>query len=592
MLNLNRIERLLSRLHIRDRDNGRKVPFIFNPNQRMVMEKMKKWQARGRGLRYIVLKSRRVGISAQASGILACHCMAQEMAEAMIVAHQAKSSQALFQIPKMLMRDLPALAIDTTNQNKIIFPHDDGDSTLTIATAGSVVGGRGLTLSALHCSEAAYWKGVESFASLLPAVTRGEDGILIIESTANGTVGIGETFYEYWNAAIEGRNDFCPIFLTHLDDPACRVKLFKGEEPKDIGSGDIADYEKEMVQLMLKRKMGWQEQMERIAWVRSTFETQCQGNSQMLSQEYPITPDMAFISSGYPAFETSEMSWANESVTEPFLRGIFKDNGKHLPGTIEERGDGEWSIWEPTIEGHHYYMGADAAAGLEIVEGGGRPSDAGDFAAICIWDGETGHQVAEMSARFSPEKLADELNKAGRYYNNALATIELTGNLGRWAQTRLRDYYHYPNFYRWKGRDDAIGSRNQMAKRQGIGWDTTATTREMMFSAFRAALRAQVVTPRSRALVSQMRVCSRIEGFRWDVVRGHDDLLMAAMVGWIAREQWPPPTHLGGKRPALDDSDFTTPLRIEDDASTMLIRHHQKIMAYTKGHAIDRLNGV
>src|SRR5262249_45127694 len=151
-----------------------------------------------------------------------------------------------------------------------------GDSTLTMATAGSVVGGRGLTLTGLHCSEGAYYPGAESFAALLPAVTRGSDGIKIIESTANGTVGQGETFYTYWNAAVEGRNEFCPIFLTHLDDPACRIS---GSVPEDIGSGDIADYEKEMLKLMRKRRVSKVEQFERIAWVRATLETQCQGIS-------------------------------------------------------------------------------------------------------------------------------------------------------------------------------------------------------------------------------------------------------------------------------------------------------------------------
>lgn len=591
MLNLTRVERLLSRLHIRDRDGKGRVPFRFNPNQRIVFEKLRKWQARGKGINYIVLKSRRVGISAQAEGLLACHCMGKEMAEALIVAHQHKSSQALFQVPKMLVRDIP-LAIDLTNQNKIIFPHESGDSTLTMATAGSVVGGRGLTLTGLHCSEGAYYPGAESFAALLPAVTRGTDGIKIIESTANGTVGQGETFYQYWNAAVEGRNEFCPIFLTHLDDPACRLQT--STPPADLGEGDIGDYEKEMLKLMRKRKLPKPEQLERIAWVRATYETQCQGIALMLHQEYPVTPDMAFIATGFPAFEPSEMSWANDCAADPLATGVFRSNGPNLPGTFEELRSGEWEIWEPPIAGHSYYMGVDAAAGEEIGESG-QSRQTGDFAAITIFDGNTGHQAAQMSARISPDLLADECNKAGRYYNNAMAVIELTGNLGRWAQVRLRDFFHYPAFYRWKGRDDFIGKRNQMSARTGIGWDTNPATRELMFSAYRAALRDQRVTPRSKALVSQMRVCSRIEGFRWDVRRGHDDILLAALIAWIAREQWAPPVSLGGKKPEGTDADepLIQRVKIQEDAAYALQRHHAKVMAHSKGHHYtDRLVGV
>src|SRR5262249_42863483 len=151
--------------------------------------------------------------------------------------------------------------------------------------------------------------------------------------------------------------------------------------------------------------------------------------------------------------------------------GRFKFNSPALPGTFEDRADGEWEIWEPPVENHSYYMGADAAAGEEIGESG-QTRQTGDFAAIAIFDGHSGHQVAQMSARISPDLLADECNKAGRWYNNAMANIELTGNLGRWAQVRLRDHFHYPSFYRWKGRDDYIGKRNVMPSRTGIGWDT------------------------------------------------------------------------------------------------------------------------
>src|SRR5262249_22668302 len=167
------------------------------------------------------------------------------------------------------------------------------------------------------------------------------------------------------------------------------------------------------------------EQFERIAWGRATLETQCQGISLMLCQEYPITPDMAFVATGFPAFEPSEMSWANECTLDPVATGRFKFNSPALPGTFEDRADGEWEIWEPPVENHSYYMGADAAAGEEIGESG-QTRQTGDFAAIAIFDGHSGHQVAQMSARISPDLLADECNKAGRWYNNAMANIELT----------------------------------------------------------------------------------------------------------------------------------------------------------------------
>lgn len=554
------------------------------------MNKLKAWQAKGKPLWYIVCKSRRVGVSAQAGGLLMCHGLEMDMAEALIVAHQAKSSKELFKIPQMLVKGVPIPGIDTSNQSKIIFPHSHGDSTLTLATAGSVVGGRGMTLTALHGSEVAYWGGPASFASLLPSVQRSRDSMIILESTANGTDDLGETFYAYWNAAVEGRNDFCPIFLTHLDDPACRNP---GATVEDVGEGDIADYEDEMLELMEFRGMSPEEQQERIAWVRSTLETQCQGIGSMLEQEYPITAEMAFVSTGLPAFEKSEMSWAEECVQEPKARGRFVSHGDTAPGTWEDRGDAEWHIWEFPLDGCYYYAGADAAAGEEIGESGmSRPT--GDFSSIYIWNGNTGELAAKMAGHISPDYLAEECNKAGRYYNNAMMCIELTGNLGRWAQVRLRDKHKYPNFYRWKGRDDHIGKRNQMASRSALGWETTAATRELMFAAYRTGLRDGKLFPRSRALVNQMRLCSRITGFRWDLRRGHDDELCAAMIGWIAREQWVPPVGLGGRKPEEpEEQPMINRVRVSEDVSGMLQRHYQKVMNYKANRiANERLNGI
>ena len=308
------------------------------------------------------------------------------------------------------------------------------------------------------------------------------------------------------------------------------------------------------------------------------------------------TSDMAFIATGFPAFEPSEMSWANECTADPIATGDFKHNARNLPGTFEPRSDGIWEIWELPEPGGVYYLGADAAAGEEVGESG-QSRQTGDFAACCIWNGRTGNQAAQMSARISPDLLADECNKAGRYYNNAMVNIELTGNLGRWAQVRLRDHFQYPAFYRWKGRDDFIGKRNIMSTKTGIGWDTNPATRELMFSAYRAALRERRIKPRSRALVSQMRVCSRIEGFRWDVRRGHDDILLAALISWIAREQWAPPVSLGGKRPdgsdLAEEQPLISRLKIQEDSAYALQRHVAKVLAHSKGqHYTDRLRGV
>lgn len=605
MLNLYQVERFLERLPIRDRDSGRIVNFRLNPNQKLLMHRMQaELYAKGKPLWVILLKSRRVGGSALADALLTCHGLSKEMAEALIVAHQYKSSTALFQIPKMLVGGLP-FSIQTPNQHKIVFPHPRGPSTLSLATAGSTQGGRGLTLSALHLSEAAFFGGPESFTSLIPAVSYDPSTILIIESTANGRVGPGEQFYQYWQAAQEGRNEFLPVFLGWLDDPgAFRPATEAKDAPVDAEERDLIKL------IKARRDHSPEDIMRRVAWRRWALETRCQGYIELFHQEFPVTPEEAFVSTGEPAFEKSEMLFAKASVKKPSIRGRFRrdltalgigssggQNGKGF--VFDESSDGEWLLWDKPVAGQTYFIGADAARGEEIGESG-QTRATGDFAAIVIWNGSTGQQVARYAERTAPERLAGELDMAGRYFNRAMISIELTGNLGLWCQTVLRDRYQYPNLYRWKGKDDRVGAAGH-AKRAAIGWETTMRTREIAFSAFRAALREERVFPRDQALVTQMDLASRQEGFRWDVIRGHDDILMAAMIGWVAREQYAPVQSLSSSKPDYLEGDSPEVRYQNGDVAGALRRHFDKIVAYTRSNGRmpdlkavleDRLAGV
>jgi hypothetical protein len=99
----------------------------------------------------------------------------------------------------------------------------------------------------------------------------------------------------------------------------------------------------------------------------------------------------------------------------------------------------------------------------------------------------------------------------------------------------LRDTYQYPNIYKWKGRDDRqpVG----YVTRTSIGWETTARTRPMLLDAFRTAIRFGRAKLYDAAALSQMEAAEMIEG-KWEVRQGHDDILMAMLIGWLIGEQW------------------------------------------------------
>jgi hypothetical protein len=92
----------------------------------------------------------------------------------------------------------------------------------------------------------------------------------------------------------------------------------------------------------------------------------------------------------------------------------------------------------------------------------------------------------------------------------------------------------YPIQYRWKGRDD----KAEMGKQgMAFGFETSDRYRRMMFALFRTALHNKRVVPKDREFVAQMKKAKLDVGFRWNVAVGHDDVLMAGFLGWIALEQ-------------------------------------------------------
>lgn len=589
MLDLNRAAYMLSRLPIRDRLTRRLVPFNLRYSQRTITEAMLRQQARRRPIRVIILKARRVGGSSLTEGYGLLHGIAEEAALGLIVAHLFKSSKGLFEVPTNLIDcALPGrlpladlLGITHTKQ-EITIPKHGGSSHISLATAGSVAGagGRALSFTFLHLSEAAYFPGIQPFTSLLPTVPYDPSTFIVIESTANGRVGPGAAFYDYWQNAVSGNNDYEPIFLPWHKDPT----YIRPEE--DAADAPIDDYEEWLMREFHCTKG-------QIAWWRATLEAECKGTLAIMQQEYPASPEEAFTATGDPAFERDELEYTRSVVREPELVGDFKCSpGTYTNPFFEQYGAGDWAIYCMPVPGHKYFCGGDAARGMQIAEGDFEPSPEGDFASGVMWDGTTGELAAVMAKRVNPERLADMLNAAGRFYNNAMVNIELTGNLGVWAQKVIRDDLHYPNLYKWRGgRDDRVNDMNKYFKRNVLGWETTQRSREMMMDAFRAALRSTRCRPYSRALLGQMEVATRKEGFRWEIVRGHDDILMAAMIGWIAREQWGPPINTNASALAKVGSTLPPPeanlpgIRTVDDSALTLSKHYHKVMQYNRQKA-------
>jgi hypothetical protein len=313
-----------SKFRIKHRDRAAQVAFEPNPSQLLVIDKLMQQAAEGLPMWAIILKARRVGISTHCSFLNVIHCTAFPNAVAMSVAHRAKNVRAMFRDARAghttLCYDCGLDPEQLRTAHELRFPHLDGESLYSIATAKTVEGARGLTVTALHLSEAAFYEQAEdAFTALISTVAYRQDTMILVESTANGKVGAGETFYNYWIEAVEGKNQFTPIFISWLMDPASRMDA----EVNNVLPSNLDAEEKELTEL-------YGADLEQISWRRWAIPNRCQGYVDKFHQEYPTTPEEAFVSTGDPAFLPGEMKAAESTLRKPRFMGSVE-----IPRTAE-----------------------------------------------------------------------------------------------------------------------------------------------------------------------------------------------------------------------------------------------------------------
>ena len=131
--------------------------------------------------------------------------------------------------------------------------------------------------------------------------------------------------------------------------------------------------------------------LEQLNWRRSTIRNECDGDLDKFHQEYPSTPEEAFLVSGRPRFNVKILKKMLSVSSPPKMVGYLV-NGLQGP-ELELNQKGYLKIWAAPLTGRKYVIGGDVAEGHIQREDTKEP----DYSCLQVLDRKTLEQVAVLA---------------------------------------------------------------------------------------------------------------------------------------------------------------------------------------------------
>ena len=388
-------------------------------------------------------------------------------------------------------------------------------SKLTIATAGTGDVARGWNFNNVHCSELAFFPDAElTMLSLMQTVPDEMNTFVVLESTANG---VGNYFHKMWQQAVKGENEFIPIFLPWFIDPAYTRPFRSTEEYKqfiseieavsrDNKGNRVYSYEKEL-------KERYNLTYEQLNWRRYTINNKCNGDIIKFMQEYPATPEEAFISTGRPVFNIQALQKHLTGVKKPIKTG-YLTNSASSGIMVNEDIRGYVSIFEEPVDGEFYVVGADVAEGLAH----------GDYSAAVVMKASTFEIVARWHGHIDPDLYGLELIKLGKYYNDAYIGVENNNHGLTTLKSIQREEYW--NIYFSKTYDRIADKISQK-----MGWTTSSKTKPLAIDKLAEFVREFFIYIPDEALITELFTYVKDDKGSTNAQEGcYDDLVMATAI--------------------------------------------------------------
>jgi hypothetical protein len=462
--------------------------FEFNEAQKIVNEALEKQLKETGRVRAIILKARQMGLSTYTTGRVFWKSYFNAYNKSVVMAHDAATSDALFSMSRNTiynMSDTFRPVLKKSNAKEIMFEHND--SGYRLYTAGAPEAGRGTTPTIAHLSEVAFWGHDEKIlAGLFQGISQADGTEVILESTANG---VGNSFHRLWQGAVKGENDYVAIFVPWYLMSEYRRKAPEGFEKTTDEEVLVTRYNLDDDQLYWRRL--------KIA----------EGGEDKFRQEYPATPEEAFIVSGSNVFNIEKLS---KLVPQPILA---KREFNFESSMMEDLRDGSIEIFKyPTFE-DAFAIGADVSLGV------GK-----DYSTAVVINANREVCAVYRSNTIDPSQFGDLLFYLGRYFNNALLAVE-SNSMGIATLNRLTQMGYVNMYYQTK--------MANVSKEEGtrIGWRTTSASKPAIIGFLKNAIEQEDIWIPSRVIIGElMNYVADDSGKTNAIVGQNDDTVIALAI--------------------------------------------------------------
>ena len=483
--------------------NGNLINLNFNHSQQKFYDMLKESYG-SRPSRFIILKARQLGISTFTEAFITFMTMFNPNTNSVIMAHLSESASAIFNMTKLFVSELPPGMQPKqkySNAKEIVFDADENGLKSSIRVMVASDATRGSTYKFAHLSEVAFWEHPEdALLALNQAVPATDDSLIVMESTANGF----NYFYNLWQDAVNGRNDYTPIFFPWYVDPSY-------SRPYD--GFELTAYEKDI-------KERFNLTLDQLQWRRWCIANNCGNDELRFRQEYPITPEEAFITSGTSIFNTEIILEHMKNIKPPIKTGYFNYDydGLHITNIK----------WVDDSLGYiKIYKDRTTAP---TVIGGDTAGEGSDFFVAQVLD-QDGFLCATLHHQFDEDLYVKQVYCLGAYYHSLIA---IEANFSTFPNRELQRL-KYPTLYVRETYDQIVANVQER-----FGFKTTALTRPTIINQLVEIVREHVDRINDRETLQEMLSFVRNAKGRAEASQGtHDDLVMGLAIAYEAMRQLP-----------------------------------------------------